>query len=92
MELQLCVLDKTYAGLESFFCDVCGLSPSGDDGLWVDPHVDELFSLAEELGGEDGDGGGAVTHLFVLNAGHLNNNLSGGVVHTNRPAANLDYT
>ena len=43
-----------------------GLPPSGGDGLRVDPHLDEFVGLPQQLGGQHGDGSGAVSYFVVL--------------------------
>ncbi len=46
--------------------DLGGLAPAGNDGLWVDPHVDELLRLPDELRGEHCHARRSVTHLVIL--------------------------
>ena len=65
---------------ENFLGDVAGLAPSLDDDLGVNFVLDKLLGLAEELSGEHGDRGGAVTDLLVLGAGDVDEDARGGVV------------
>lgn len=51
-----------------------------DDGLGVDLLLDKLLSLAQQLGGQDRDGGGTVTDLVILDFGNVDKNFGGGVV------------
>ena len=50
----------------------------------MDAHLDEPLGLSDELGGEDGDGGGPVADLVVLDAGHVDEDLGRGVVDPDR--------
>lgn len=51
-----------------------------DDGLGVDLLVDQALGLAEELGGENGHGGGSISNFVVLHLGDVHENFGGGVV------------
>ena len=39
--------------------------------LWVDPHVNQLLRLPDQLAGKHRDGGRSVADLAVLHPGHL---------------------
>lgn len=45
---------------------------------------DKLLGFAEELGGEDGNGGGAISNFVVLNLGDVDEDFGGGVVEGDR--------
>lgn len=51
-----------------------------DNCLRVDLLVDEFLGLAQELGSKDGDGGGAITNLVVLNFRDIDEDFGRGVI------------
>ena len=63
------------------------LSPAGNDGLGMDPHVDELLRLSDELWGEDCHAGRPVTHLVILGE----TDKVGKLVKTNSYCQNLFF-
>mmetsp|Transcript_20674 Transcript_20674/g.48868 ORF Transcript_20674/g.48868 Transcript_20674/m.48868 type:complete len:547 (+) Transcript_20674:69-1709(+) len=63
-----------------------GEAPPSGDGLGVDVLLgDELLGLAEQLAAEDGDRGGAVADLVVLDSGDVDQDLGGGIVEVDGP-------
>ena len=57
---------KTHRSFERVPGDLCGLPPSGDDRLRVDPGLDEFLGLAEKLGRENDDRRRSVANFVVL--------------------------
>ena len=58
--------DSIYRCFESIFGDLGGLPPACDDRLRMNSGVDQFFSLAQELRGQNDNGGGSVTDFVIL--------------------------
>ena len=71
------------AGLEHIEGAVRGFSVARHNGLGVDVHVGQLLSLAQQLGCENNDTGGAVADLVILHLGELCSDINMALQHVN---------
>ncbi len=65
--------------------DITSKPPSGDDNLWVDFLLNELFGDTEEFSSENNNRRGTVSDFLILNLGDVDENLCCWVADVKRP-------